>query len=727
MLPVLLHGLGMLEIRWLREFEYRLYDTRLRLTAPEGLDPRVVIIDIDEKSLEVLGQWPWKRDVLARLVERLFADYDIGLLGLDVVFAEPDTDPTLTALRDLRSRQNLSALPGVEELAASPDRDVRFAQVLSRYPVVMGYTFGQDPAQASVGALPPPLFDSESEIAALTRAPAAIRHTGNLGLLQGGRPGGFFSLLGGVDSDGIIRRVPLLNRYDGALYPTLSLVTAAAWLGTDIGVVRDAGGGEHYAGLEALDFGTHRIALDQNASVWVPYRASPGLFRRVSAVDVLRGEAPEAGTLAGVVALLGTSAAGLVDNRATPIHPVFPGVEIHASLVSGLLDGGFRAHPGWAVGAERLALGVVALSLVLLLPGLGALAMTLVSFAMAAALIGANLWLWIRQDFILVLAPVLAAVLAVYLVNLVIGYFVESRSRKQLRQSFGLYVPPQIIERMQGRSVEDLLRSEKRELTVLFTDIRGFTPISESMPPEELSQLMNAFLTPMTAIVHRQGGAIDKYMGDAMMAFWGAPVEQEDHATRAADAALEMIESLETLNRDFAARGWPVVRIGIGLNTGAMSVGNMGSEFRMAYTVLGDAVNLGSRIEGLTAQYGVPVLMSESTARGCPHLELLEVDRVRVKGKAEPVRLFTPLGRKGEVSDTRRERAARFRAAADAMSARQFEKAREAFEALEAESMASAKPAAEVALFAAFHARAADYALSPPGPDWDGVMDFKVK
>ena len=523
LIPVVLHSLGVLDWRWLRELEYRFYDIRLRATAEQGIDPRIVIIDIDEKSLAALGQWPWKRDVLAEIVRRLFEDYGVDTLGFDVLLAEPDTDPTLERLKEIGSDMALPADSSLGTLIHQPTRDERLQAEVAGRNVVLGYVFGRDPDQESFGLLPPPLFDSRSGIASRTGAPLATRYSSNLAMLQEGQPGGFFSLLDdGVDSDGIIRRVPLLNRFEGAVYPSLSLMVAARYLGLEIDPVLVEGNGKYHA-LEALDLGLFQVSMDQVSAVFVPYRATRGLFRRISAVDVYQGAVDDPENIEHTIALLGTTSAGLSDNRSTPIHEVFPGVEIHASLVAGLLDGSFPSHPGWATTLENLLLILIGGLLILVLPRFGAVTMTLVSIAVAAAVVAGNLVTWVRHDFVIALAPLLVATFLVYAVNMLFGYLAETRSRLQLRRSFGLYVPPQIIEKMQGRSVEELLRSERKEMTVLFTDIRGFTTISEQLTPEQLSQLMNAFLTPMTAIVHRHGGAIDKYMGDAMMAFWGAP------------------------------------------------------------------------------------------------------------------------------------------------------------------------------------------------------------
>lgn len=728
LLPVWLHSLGVMDWRWLRELEYQLYDLRLRATAETGIDPRVVIVDIDERSLAVLGQWPWKRDILATIIARLFEDYGVDTLGLDVLLAEPDVDPTFTALQEIGADLPVPRDSPLGRLLHQPSRDELLRTTLAQYDVVLGYVFGRDPDQENVGTLPGPLFDKRSGVAGKTDAPEGTRYSGNLALLQEGLTGGFFSLLDGVDSDGIIRRVPLLNRFDDAVYPSLSLAMATRYLGSDIRPVLVEAHGE-YRGLEALDLGLFRVDMDQDSAVHVPYRADRGLFRRLSALDVYRGAVVNADEVAGTIAILGTSAAGLGDNRATPIHQVFPGVEIHASLTAGLLDGGFRSHPGWATALENLLLLAIGVALLLLLPGFGAFAMTLLSLGLAAAVTAGNLVLWSRFDHVIALAPLLVGIFLVYAANMLFGYLAETRSRLQLKRSFGLYVPPQIIDRMQGQSVEALLRSEKREMTVLFTDIRGFTTISEQLSPQDLSLLMNAFLTPMTAIVHRHGGAIDKYMGDAMMAFWGAPMDDPDHAGHALDAALEMVDCLESLNRDFVARGWPRIRIGVGLNTGPMSVGNMGSEFRMAYTVLGDAVNLGSRLEGLTAKYGVTILLSETTAGLCRNTELVLLDQVRVKGKLEPVKIYMPLGTRGEINAARRELMARFERFQALYFRRQWDDAADLLSSLVAACAAADYPQAvdDGRLFGHYLERTRVMQQTPPGPEWDGVTEFRVK
>ncbi len=720
MAPLLLYSAGVFDMRLLREFEYKLYDMRLRFTAPEGVDPRVVIIDIDEKSLAHLGQWPWTRDILANLTDSLFNNYGVEVFGFDMVFPEPDNDLTLSRLKNAITPPDILAVPALEALVNQPSRDAQFAESLQKHNVVMGVAFGQRTDQNSTGLLPLPIFDAASGLLDKTRAPSTTRYTSNLEILQKGQPGGFFTLVNAVDSDGIIRKVPMLNKFDGALYPSLSLAIASLYLGIEASpIVADVADDGNYAGLEGLDMGFNTINVDQRSALYVPYRSEQASFRYVSAYDVISNNVSQPDDLAGVVALLGTSATGLVDIRATPVSNVFPGVEIHANLIASLLDGNFKHHPGWAKGVERILMLVTGLFLAFLLPSLRALPMTLVTVGVIAGHIGFNFYLWEKFNFVLSLAPILVLSAGISLINVVYGYLLESRSRLLLKRSFGFYVPHEIIEKMQGQSVENLLRSEKKEMTVLFTDVRGFTTISEKMEPEALSDLLNHFLTPMTEIVHRNKGAIDKYIGDAMMAFWGAPMDDPDHAANGVVAALAMVSSLDQLNREFKEKGWPRLEIGIGLNTGPMSVGNMGSDFRLSYTVLGDAVNLGARLEGLTKQYGVPILVGATTAKNCPDIEMSELDQVRVKGKLDAVKIFTPLGLKQQVGDQTLAQATQFHLGMNQYRDQNWGDAKT--------TMSELYETTEQLLYRVYLDRIKYFEDNPPSPDWDGVFDFQTK
>jgi adenylate cyclase len=396
------------------------------------------------------------------------------------------------------------------------------------------------------------------------------------------------------------------------------------------------------------------------------------------------------------------------------VQGVYPGVEVHANIIAGLLDGSFMRQPEWAQGVEFLVLLVVGVLLGLLLPNLSALWMSVSTLLVTALVVGGNFYVWQKLDFILPVATTMALISGLFLFHMIYGFFSETKSRMALKKSFGLYVPPEIVDEMNLQEEEVSLNSERREMTVLFTDVRDFTTISESLDPQALSELMNAFLTPMTQVVHDHRGAIDKYMGDAMMAFWGAPLKDDEHALHCVDAAMDISRRMESLNVEFAERDWPQLRIGVGICTGNMSVGNMGSEFRMAYTVLGDAVNLGARLEGLTKQYGVEIIVSQSTVEAVPDYRFRELDRVRVKGKLEPVTIYEPMGVADKILPEQQSIIDQFETALSLFHQQKWDQARAIVENLNGTSTHK--------LYDMYLQRIAEFKLNPPGEDWDGVF-----
>jgi adenylate cyclase len=351
---------------------------------------------------------------------------------------------------------------------------------------------------------------------------------------------------------------------------------------------------------------------------------------------------------------------------------------------------------------------------------LNALWATLLTLGVTAVTVAFNLYMWSSSNLVLVLASPLVLILGLFLINVSFGYFFEFRGKRQLGRRFGQYVPPELVREMSENPEGYSLEGERREMTVLFSDVRGFTTISERLEPKEVSELLNAFLTPMTEIIHRHRGTIDKYMGDAIMAFWGAPLRDAEHASHAVTAVLEMAREAESLREVFGKRGWPEIRIGVGLNTGPMSVGNMGSEFRMAYTVLGDAVNLGARLEGLTKKYGVAVIVSEHTRDAAPDYAFRELDRVRVKGRDWPVSIFEPLGLGRKLSGAEQRELAKYNEALRLFREQQWD-------AAEARYRELATAAPESALYWMYLDRIAYFRAAPPGPAWDGVFTHAEK
>jgi adenylate cyclase len=711
------HITGWFPLRLLSQLERYAYDACVLLTLENDVDPRIVIIDIDEKSLTAEGHWPWSRDKLARLVTRLFEDYQVRVLGLDYVFPEADRSPTLDLLDELAS------LPGarqrVGELRQQMDTDGQFATALAKYPVVTGFVF-QPSENVRKGQLPEPLIDREAASDYQVDFIEAAGYVANLERLQQGAvaSGAFDNPT--IDQDGILRRVPMVEKYEGAIYPSLSLAIVRLALGNPpVSLTFEPPDERTSLNLESLRIGQLSVPVDGDVAAMVPYRGRQRSFPYISATDVLNGVADRAKLLPGVIALLGTSSAGLYDLRATPVARVYVGVEIHANMVAGMLDGTVKRRAPYMIGVEIIMLILIAGVLTWFFVRLSPLAGAAAVLAVCGALIVLALSQW-QKNLIMPLGVPLAFTLTLFLAQTLYGYFVESRRSRSLTRQFGEYVPPEIVAEMaenpQGASME----GESREMTVLFSDVRGFTTISEKLEPRELAQLMNHFLTALTKVIHSHRGTIDKYMGDAVMAFWGAPLKDPDHVAHALEAALAMNQAVRELDDELRSRGWPPLRIGVGLNTGKMNVGNMGSEFRRAYTVMGDAVNLGSRLEALTREYGVDVICSEHVRKAAPDWAFRELDFVRVKGKLEPVAIYEPLGPKSGIDARMKEDVARMQAALRAYRAQDWDRA-------ESEFFGLSQSGNPVKAYELFLERIAFLRKNPPGSDWDGAFTFTHK
>jgi adenylate cyclase len=702
------------------------YDTRLLFTMPRTRNDQIVIVDIDEKSLAAEGQWPWSRDKMALMVDQLFERYDARVVGFDIVFAEPEETTGLQVLDELSGI--LEDSPAMRDrlgaLRQRLDHDQALARSLKGREVVLGYFFSgeQDTGKApKVGKLPDPIFGSGHFSGRNIPFPHASGYGANLAALQDSAiSAGHFST--GPDADGIVRRVPMIYEYEGQYYESLSLAVVRRFLRVETirpGYPSDSRAGRGYSGMEWLEVGDRKIPIDQHARALVPYRGPQGSFPYVSATDVIRGTAPE-DVLRGRIVLLGTTAAGIFDLRATPVQPNYPGVEAHANLIAGILEGNIKENPAYALGGEVVLLVISGILMALLLPLLTPLWAAVAAALLLVGVVGVNIYIWTQANFVFPIATGLLAVLTMFLFNMTYGYFFEQRGKRQLAGLFGQYVPPELVDEMSRNPEQISMESESRELTVLFSDVRGFTTISEGLDPRELSQLMNGFLTPMTQIIHDHRGTIDKYMGDAIMAFWGAPLADPDHARRALEAAMAMIDRLAVLQDEFRRRGWPEIEIGVGLNTGAMSVGNMGSEFRMAYTALGDAVNLGSRLEGLTKQYGVQLIVSETTAKAVPDYAYRELDRVQVKGKDEPVTIYEPMGPRDTVSEAARGELKLYREALKLYRAQNWDMAE-----LQLLNLQASSPSRR--LYSLYVERIGVFRQAPPAADWDGVFKHETK
>ena len=721
----LLEKAGLYEWNWLTRAENLLYDLRIVATMPNDVDKRIVIVDIDEKSLREIGRWPWSRNNIAKLTQELFNYYEITILGFDIVFAEPDNSSGLNVLKALGKSwlsNNEDYNEVVKTLESDLDYDQLLADAINNNQVVMGYYFKYGTTRddsTNNGLLPQASFSEKDFKNKSLFAREARGFGGNIELLlDAALDAGHFSPW--IDDDGVVRRVPMLYQYEENYYESLSLVIVKHLLEIEqtIPVFEQAAGGE-YPGLETLSLEYLDIPVDRHIQTLVPYRGLQGSFRYVSATDVIHGRVNK-DVLKDAIVLVGTTAPGLFDLRTTPVQKQYPGVEIHANLISGILDQKIKLSPAYLQGAEFIQLILIGILLTLLLPRLNPILATVTSLLVMAAITGINLLLWHSANLVMPLASSLILVAIIFVANMSYGFFIERRGKQQLAAIFGTYIPPELIDEMNINPDSYTLEPENRDMTVLFSDIRSFTTISEGLSPVELSELINAYLTEMTKIIHEKRGTIDKYIGDAVMAFWGAPLDNPDHARCAVETAMAMLERLNAIRADFVERGWPELHIGVGINSGNMSVGNMGSEFRMSYTVMGDAVNLGSRLEGLTKNYGVEIIVSESTVHAVPEYIYRELDFVRVKGKEKPIAIFEPVGLKNEISKEELEEVKLMSHALKAYRQQQWLEAEQTFKKLNKMNSMSK-------LYEIYLERISTFIQETPGSGWDGVYTHTTK
>lgn len=722
------HAAKVYDLRFIQQLDAIIYDYRLRLTMPQTVDNRIVILDIDEKSLAEEGRWPWRRDRLGLLMDKLFDQYRIAVIGFDVVFAEKDESSGLRVLQDLSEKQ-LKDVPqftaALNQLKPRLEFDQVFANRMKGRPVILGYYFSAAKAGAKIttsGVLPPPVLPTGVFQGRPIDFTALDGYGANLPQLVAAAAGaGHFNPL--IDFDGVTRRVPMLVEYQGAYYESLSLAMVRALLGFPPLTPGFEGGGGGYGGLEWLKLETERgvlsIPVDQNVSTLVPYRGRQGSFKYFSVSDVLHDRVG-VNELQGKIVLLGTTAPGLLDLRATPVAAVYPGVEIHANMIAGMLDQNLKLKPPYVLGAELVLLLLFGLFLALVLPLLNPLKATIATLIVGLFSLVSNLMVWHYGNLVLPMATGVILILGMYLVNMSYGYFVEARSKRQITGLFGRYVSQTLVDEMAKNPGQVSMEGESREMSILFTDVRGFTTISEVMEPKELSKLMNEFLTPLTQLIYDHRGTVDKYMGDCIMAFWGAPLADADHARHAVEAGLHMQAKLAELRPEFQARGWPEVRIGVGVNSGVVRVGNMGSQMRVAYTVMGDAVNLASRLEGITKEYGVGMIVGEITRKTVPDFLFRELDRVRVKGKNEPVPIYEPIGPTSGASKEMLEEIKIWHQALKYFRAQDWDRA-------EMQLLNLKKMAPDTLLYDIYAERIREYRAEPPGAEWDGVYTFKHK
>lgn len=631
----------------LRELTFDYYQ-RLE---PRQYEPAPVrIVDIDEASIATVGQWPWPRTRLAEMV-RTLTDLGAAVIVFDMVFSEPDrTSP----------RQLTTTLPAdtdtdlLAALATLPDHDTEFATAIASAPVVLGFAVTPDATDGTPLKLAGTSYAGENPVNFL---PSFENVVANLDLLRAQASGAGTFSVSNEDKEGIVRRVPLIVSDGVELYPSLVTEALRVAQGERGFAVRSTGAsGEADTGksaVNALKIGAFRPPTTSAGELWLYYTSNQMHPERYISAHHLfdRNRLSELAPLVeGQIVFVGTSAVGLRDIRATPLGEQVPGVAIHAQATEQILFGQFLSRPDWADGAEIIATFAAGAILILALPAIGSIGTAILGAAMIGGLVGGSVYLFLEDG--LLIDPIYPSIttILVFAASTALLYFLTEREKRFVRQAFSQYLSPDLVTQLEKAPEQLALGGEIRPMTILFMDIRGFTPISEQLTPEELVSFLNTLLSPLSDAIQAEGGTIDKYIGDSIMAFWNAPLPVADHAEKACRAGLAMLQVVDRLNEEdafgFKARDLKTqtVQIGIGLNSGEACVGNMGSARRFNYSVIGDAVNVASRIESSCKAVGAELLVSEETRNAAPGLAYLEAGEIPLKGKSEPIKLYALLG-----------------------------------------------------------------------------------
>ena len=713
-----LYALEFFNLPGLQFIEQKFYDTKVQISAPNKTDDRVVILDIDEKSLGEFGRWPWSRAFIAKINQKLFHEQGIAVLGYDIVWAEPDSlnfSAVSKLYGDLTAEGQ--SLKNMTDIMKKRDPDQQFADSIKGQPVVLSLYFNSEKDAVKANVLPPPAVKSNQIPAHAHQISHWEAYTGNLEKITASASmAGHFNPI--IDSDGTVRKIPLLIEYEGNFYQSLSLAMVRMAIGGPSvkPIIQKAS--EDYEKLEGIEIGPIHIPLQEDASAFIPFRGHAHTYRYISVSDLINNRLPPK-SLENKLVLMGSSAPGLRDQRATPMSNVYPGIEVHANMISGMFNGDIKEAPPYTRALSFIQVVILGLGLTFLLPVLGALWSFIVTFVSIVAVIVLNFLFW-QEGLVVPIAAIFLSLFFIFLGNIGIGYFVEGRLQKQMANLFGQYVPPQLVDKMAENPEKYGMQGQESDMTVLFSDIRGFTSISEKLTPIELTAYINEYFNTMTEIIMQQSGTLDKYIGDAIMAFWGAPIESKHHAYDAVKTTFKLRDAAYALAQSFEKRGLPKFNIGIGLNSGKMRVGDMGSRLRRSYTVMGDPVNLGSRLEGLTKAYGVDILVSEFVVERAPEFLYREIDRVRVKGKSIFVAIYEPIcelktATKEDILETK----------AWSLALQHYFK--QDWKLFDTQLKTLRKQHPSRTLYEVYANRLASFKKTPPPKNWDGVHNFENK
>jgi adenylate cyclase len=719
---LLLVGLAALRVadpRPIEELRVRTFDTFQVIDPRKKIARPVRIVDLDEKSLAKYGQWPWPRTRVADMVNEL-TKLGAVAIGFDIMFFEPDRMSPGAIASTLRDLDDVTR----DKLRELPSNDQVLAEAIQKNRVVLGET--GLPARVpdldkTLPVTPLAMLGGEPQ-SLLVTFPGLLR---NIRTLEQSAAG-FGVLTIKTEHDGIVRRVPLIMQTQGITMPSLSFEVLRIASKTDTVLVKMDKAGVKSVGVRGFD-----VPTDRNGQLFVHFAPRDPLIY-VSAADLLDGLVSK-DEIAGHIVLIGTSAVGLQDVKTTPLDPVMPGVEIHAQILESILTKRVLAEPAWGIGAELIVTMLLGLIIIGVAPLFSPVVLTLFGTAIVAVLAGTSWYFYASQRLLIDATYPLISSVAIYLTLVFSSYFREQSQRRQIRSAFSQYLSPALVAQLAQSPEKLVLGGEQRTMTFMFSDMRGFTTISEfyKSDPQGLTGLMNRFLTPLTNAILRRKGTIDKYMGDAIVAFWNAPLDDPDHSVNAVEAAIDMIGEIEQLNKTRAdeaiAAGVPVLplNIGVGLNTGEAVVGNMGSDLRFDYSVFGDSVNLASRLEGQSKNYGFPIIAGSATAMAVKDkYAILEIDFIMVKGKKDPEVIYAIMGRE-EVA-----KSARFQALRNLMIEMLANyRSRNWDEALASIARGRLSDEANTLekLYDIYEERIREFQQNPPPDDWDGAFALTSK
>jgi len=716
----------------LTEFiELKLVDLKFLYRGAVPAGEELVIVAIDDESLQSLGRWPWSREVFAKLMQRL-KEAQPKVIGLDIIFAEKSDSAIAASMERLRQKLsqrglesgNILSLLKEEQKAADLDR--RLAEVISEgSPTILGFYFkkvgvtvlsSEPPQELEPTVIQVSTYNMVRRLGQKAKDLPIIGAAGvevNLPVIAtAAAGGGYFNMI--PDMDGVVRWYPLAVAYGPYVFAPLSLVTLQHFLDN-----QPLGIAVSHLGVNEIRLGREIIPVDRYGRFFINYLGPSGSFPIYSAKAVVEGEIP-AGALKDKIVLVGATAVGVYDMRVTPFSGVYPGIEIQATIIDNILRRNYLRPPPYTPIPELLLIVVLGVVLGLILPRVSAIWVFLIGFYLLTGYIAANYaifrYLGVNLDLFY---PMLEIVLVTTGINLQ-SFLAEEKARASLKKAFQSYVAPSVVEEIIKHPDRLRLGGERRELTIFFCDIRDFTTVSESLDPEELANVLHNFLNPMSKIVVKNGGTIDKFMGDAIMALYGAPIHYPDHASRACNTAVEMIETLKLLDQEWGKEGRPTLKIGVGINSGMVAVGNMGSDTLFDYTAIGDNVNLAARLEGLNKYYGTNIIISGSTAAALDHQFILrELDLVRVKGKKQPVAIFELLGKAPPDPDLEKFLEL-YHQGLERLRQRQWEESANAFS-----SALRLQPQDQ-------HCQrylnlAQQFQAEPPGPEWQGLSIMQEK